>query len=254
MMSVSYHLHDGIATLTLDDQQSRNALSRASVSALLGLLERSRLEKARAIIIAARGSVFCAGANIDDLKDGWMSGASDPTDPALLFRALAEESRPTIAAVQGGALGGGFELTLACDLAVMGTKAYLALPELGHGVIPNTALARLHQVVGTRRAMELILTRRRLTGLEAIQWGLASRVVPSTDVLPNAIDLAQTIVQSAPPGAIAAAKRNLARHRETDWARVMSSPEDVPSSEWREGLQAFDEKRKPSYDNFWRAI
>src|SRR5262249_12966729 len=115
-MPVVYDRSDGIAILTLDDQARRNALSRASVAALLELLERSRTEKARALVIAANGPVFCAGANIDDLREGWMSGAPDPTDPALLFRKLAEDPRPTIAAVQGGALGGGFELTLSCDL------------------------------------------------------------------------------------------------------------------------------------------
>ena len=250
-MPVLYSRHGGIAVLTLNETQRRNALSRASVAMLRELIERSRLEKARAIVIAANGSVFCAGANIDDLKAGWMSGAPDPTDPALLFRTLADETRPTIAAIQGGALGGGFELTLSCDLVVMGTDSYVALPELGHGVIPNTALARLHRVVGMRRAAELILTRRRLSAAEAVDWGLANRVVPTADVLSSAIDLALGIVQSAPPGAIAAAKRNLAHHGETDWTRVLSSPEDVPPSEWREGLRSFDERRKPSYDQFW---
>ncbi|OAE96347.1 enoyl-CoA hydratase [Bradyrhizobium centrolobii] len=251
-MAVLYSRDGAVAILTLNDSQRRNALSRASVSMLLELLERSRVEKARAIVIAANGPVFCAGANIDDLKDGWMSGAPDPTDPALLFRALAEESRPTIAAVQGGALGGGFELTLSCDLVVMGAESYFALPELGHGVIPNTALARLYRVAGTRRAIELILTRRRLSAVEAVEWGLANRLVPTADVLSSAIDLALSIVQSAPPGAIAAAKRNLAHHGETDWARVVSSPQDVPPAEWREGLRSFDERRKPSYDKFWQ--
>ena len=251
-MPVLYGRTGDIAILTLNDAQRRNALSRASVALLLDLIRRSRAEKARAIVIAANGPVFCSGANIDDLKAGWMSGTSDPTDPALLFRALAEDMRPTIAAVQGGALGGGFELTLSCDLVVMGEESYLALPELGHGVIPNTALARLHPLVGTRRAAELILTRRRLSAAQAVDWGLANRIVPTADVLSSAIDLALGIVQSAPPGAIAAAKANLARHDETDWARVLSSPEDVPPAEWREGLRSFDERRKPSYDQFWR--
>ena len=218
------------------------------------MLERSRVEKARAVLIAANGPVFCAGANIDNLKDGWMSGVDDPTDPALLFRALAEYPRPTIAAVQGGALGGGFELTLSCDLVVMGMEAYFTLPELGHGVIPNTALARLQPVVGTRRALELILTRRRLNGPEALEWGLANRLVPAVDVLPVASELALSIVHSAPPDAIRAAKRNLAGYHETDWMRVVSSPQDVPPAEWREGLRAFDERRKPSYDKFWQDI
>ena len=251
-MPVLYSHHDGIAVLTLNDPPRRNALSRASVSMLLELLGRSEADKAHAVVIAASGPAFCAGANIDDLREGWMSGAPDPTDPALLFRRLAEDSRPTIAAIQGGALGGGFELTLSCDLVVMGTEAYFALPELGHGVIPNTALARLHQVVGTRRAVELILTRRRLSGPDALQWGLANRLVPTAEVLSGAIDLARAIVQSTPPGAIGAAKRNLARHDETDWMRVVSSPRDVPPSEWREGLRAFDERRKPDYDKFWQ--
>ena len=101
-MPVRYSHHDGIATLTLDDPQRRNALSRISVAMLLELLERSQTEKARAVVMAANGPVFCAGANIDDLREGWMSGAPDPTDPALLFRKLAEDPRPTIAAVQGG--------------------------------------------------------------------------------------------------------------------------------------------------------
>lgn len=251
-MPVLYRHHDGIAILTLNDPQRRNALSRASVSMLLELLERSEGEKARAVVIAASGPVFCAGANIDDLKDGWMSGAPDPTDPALLFRKLAEDPRPTIAAVQGGALGGGFELTLSCDLVVMGTEAYFALPELGHGVIPNTALARLHRVIGARRAIELILTRTRLSATDALQWGLANHLVPAAEVVFTAIDLALGIVQSTPPGAIGAAKRNLARHDETDWVKVFSSPQDVPPSEWREGLRAFDERRKPNYDKFWQ--
>ncbi|MBR0869404.1 enoyl-CoA hydratase/isomerase family protein [Bradyrhizobium tropiciagri] len=253
-MPVQYSLQGGIAILTLDNPQRRNALSRASVAMLLELLERSRTEKARAIVIAANGPAFCAGADIDDLRDGWMSGAADPTDPALLFRALADETRPTIAAVQGGALGGGFELTLSCDLVVVGTDAYFALPELGHGVIPNTALARLHPVVGTRRAMELIMTRRRLSGSEAMLWGLANRLVSTAEVLPGAIELARNVVESAPPGAIGAAKRNLARHNRTDWEGVISSPGDVPPTEWREGLRAFDERRKPDYDQFWQGV
>ena len=130
------------------------------------------------------------------------------------------------------------------------------MPELGHGVIPNTALARLHPVVGTRRAIELVLARRRLSGPEALQWGLANRVVQTDGVIPSAIDLALSIVRSAPQGAISTAKRNLVRHAETNWASVMSSPRDVPSAEWRERLRAFVERRKPNYnyDKFWQDV
>jgi enoyl-CoA hydratase len=243
-----------IAVLTLDDPPRRNALSRNLVTACLAALEQSRREGARAVIIAASGKVFCAGANIDDLKSGWMSGADDPTDPVRLFRALAEDSRPTIAAVQGGALGGGCELTLSCDLVVAGPAAYFCLPELGHGVIPNTGVARLQQVVGARRAREIIMTRRKVGAEEALAIGLVNRLEPTRDLVESAMELAETIIGGCPPGALTAAKHHIAAHGATDWERVLSSPRDVPSVEWQEGLRAFDERRKPDYEQFWAAL
>lgn len=250
-MPVQFTRNGHIAVLTLDDPSRRNALSRRMVTALLEGLERSRAEGARAVIIAAAGPVFCAGANIDDLKAGWMSGAGDPTDPARLFRALAEDVRPTIAAVQGGALGGGFELTLSCDLVSAGPAAYFCLPELGHGVVPNTGLARLQQVVGARRARDIIMTRRKVGAEEALAMGLVNRLEPGHDVLEAAVALAESIIGSCSPGALAAAKHHMAAHWETDWDRVQTSPQDVPPAEWQEGLQAFDERRKPNYERFW---
>ncbi len=253
-MSVSYELRDGIAVLWLDDPARRNALSRAIVSGMLAALTRSRDDNARAIVLAGRGTAFCAGANIDDLRDGWMEGREPDTDPTHLFQALTEEPRVVIAAVQGAALGGGFELTLACDLVLASAQALFALPELGVGVIPNTAAARLQRIIGSRMALELILTRRRVPSAEAAKLGLVNKVIDaSADVVAEAVAFAGQIVSQAGPGAIAAAKRAQHGHAATDWERVRASLLEVPRAEWQEGLDAFTEKRPPDFSRFWAA-
>ena len=253
-MSVSYELRDGIAVVWLDDPARRNALSRAIVSGLFAALSRSRKDNARAIVLAGRGTAFCAGANIDDLRDGWMEGREPDTDPTRLFQALSEESRIVIAAVDGAALGGGFELTLACDLVLATAQAFFALPELGVGVIPNTAAARLQRIVGSRVALELILTRRRVASAEAEKLRLVNKLVDaSADVVSEAVALATQIVSQAGPGAIAAAKCAHHAHAPTDWERVRATLSDVPRPEWQEGLDAFTEKRAPDFNRFWGA-
>lgn len=249
---VLYERHGNIALVTLNDPGRRNALSREIVRGISAALRRALDEGVRAVVIAANGPAFCAGADIDDLRDGWMECPASEEDPAVMFKHIAGFGRPVIAAVHGPALGGGMELTLACDLVVAGEAAWLSMPELGHGVIPNTGVALLSRVVGLRRAFDLILTRRRVPADEALDIGLVNRVVPSHAVLDSALSLAGQVVDAAPPGALKAAKINLHAHAAIDWARVVKSPLDVPKTEWQEGLDAFTQKRAPDYDRFWR--
>ncbi|AET92822.1 enoyl-CoA hydratase/isomerase [Burkholderia sp. YI23] len=249
---VPYERRGHIALVTLDEPQRRNALSREIVRGVSAALRRALDDNARAVVIAANGPAFCAGANIDDLRDGWMEGPAADEDPAVMFRRMAEFERPVIAAVHGPALGGGMELTLACDLVVACEAAWFAMPELGHGVIPNTAVALLPRVVGMRRALDLILTRRRVSAGEALDIGLVNRVVPTHDVLDSALALGGQVIEAVPPGALKAAKRNLRAHAAIDWQRVVASPRDVPKTEWQEGLDAFTQKRAPDYERFWR--
>lgn len=251
--TVLYERRGHVALLTLNEPDRRNALSRAIVRGLSNGLDKALSDGARAVVIAASGSAFCAGANIDDLRDGWMDGPDAQDDPAVLFRRIAEFGRPVIAAVQGVAVGGGMELSLACDLVIAAETAWFALPELGHGVIPNTGIALLSRVIGIRRAYELVLTRRRVPAQEALPLGLVNRVVPVEAVVNEALALAGEIVQAVPPGALRAAKRHLHAHASIDWERVMRSPLDVPKAEWQEGLAAFTEKRAADYGRFWSA-
>ena len=248
---VLFELRGHTALLTLNDPDRRNALSRDIVRGFFHALERSLEAGARAIVVTAHGPAFCAGANIDDLRDGWMEGKDPSEDPALLFKRLSELERPVVAAIQGPALGGGMELVLACDLAIASDTAWFAMPELGHGVIPNTALALLPRVMGQRRALDLILTRRRIPAAEAMSLGLVNRLISSGAVVEEALELAQNIVETSPPGALAAAKANLRAHAPIAWDRVISSPKDVPKGEWQEGLDAFTERRAASFERFW---
>lgn len=248
-----YQEADGdIAVITLNDTQRRNALSRRMVGEVFDSIDKGKASGARAFVIAANGPAFCAGANIDDLRDGWMERADPKTDPALLFRRLVELDRVVIAAVQGAALGGGFELMLSCDIVVAEEQAWFALPEVTRGVIPNTGLALLPNIVGTRQALQMVLTASRIPAADALQRGLINEIIPSGKSAERAIELARAIATHAPPGALAAAKRHLHGHAGYDWERVAASVADVPRAEWQEGLDAFTDKRETDFDRLWR--
>jgi enoyl-CoA hydratase len=241
-----------VAVLTLDYPEHHNALSSALVCDLLAAVRELDQQSVRAIVIAGKGRFFSAGANIPDLLgQGWLTGEPADDDPVALFQTLANHRLPVLAAVTGPALGGGFELCLSCDLAVAADTAWFALPEIGLGVFPNTALARLSAIVGPRRAMEIIATRRRIAAEEAMSLGLVNALTPAADVVARTVAMARSIVDDAPPGALKALKGVLNHHAATDWAFVRTSVAQLAEREWREGLAAFVEKRSPDYRSFW---
>jgi enoyl-CoA hydratase/carnithine racemase len=251
-MSVDVAIQGDVAILTLNDPANRNALSRQLVVDFHAALADPRVRAARAIVLAGGDKAFCAGANINDLLHAdWMHGGAPGSNPVELFETLERYPRPLLAAVTGAALGGGLELLLSCDLIVAASGAFFALPEIGHGVIPNTALARLAPIVGRRRALELILTRRRVTAEEALSLNLVNLVVPREDALAAAVGMAADIVAGAAPAAIAAVKESLRRHARTDWDEVREALSRLPAEQWQEGLGAFIERRKPDYTRFW---
>jgi len=249
-MRVQFSLRGHVGVLTMGDTEHFNALSPPQVAAFLAALKESG--QARALVIVSAAKHFCAGADIKEFLKGELLDPNRPapeTSPVNLFRALIEDPRPVIAAVDGLAMGGGVELTLSCDLVLVTDKARFALPELGLGLVPRTALARLPEIVGRRKALELILTRRRLTADEAVALGLANQRVD--DALEAALRLAEEII-TAPPAAIAAVKRNLGRVSPADWQGIHALLAGLDPAEWREGLTAFAEKRTPDFERFWK--
>ena len=251
-MRVAFSLTGKVGVLIMQDAEHFNALSPPQVRAMLDALAESKA--ARALVIASSAKHFCAGADIQEFLKGELLDPSRPapaTSPVNLFRALTDDPRPVIAAVDGLAMGGGVELTLSCDLVLASEKARFALPELGLGLIPRTALARLPEIVGRRKALELILTRRRLTADEAVAIGLVNQRVESAGLIDAAVKMAQEII-TAPPAAIAAVKRTLGRVPAGDWAAIHTLLSQLDPSEWREGLTAFAEKRTPDFERFWK--
>ncbi|WP_372399495.1 enoyl-CoA hydratase/isomerase family protein [Azospirillum sp. HJ39] len=252
-MAVRFERRGTVGLVTLSKPDRHNALAGDLVAALLDTLDRPDARQASALVIAGDGPSFCAGADIGDLlQAGWMGPAPSGPTPMDLFERLDGHPRPTVAAVHGRALGGGFELMLCCDLAVAAEDAAFALPELGLGVVPNTGLARLVQIAGPRHALDLILTRRRIGAAEAAALGLVSRVVPAAELVDRAVEFARAIIDGAPPGAIAAVKRAVRRAAPLDWAEVRGMLAEVPAGEWAEGLGAFRDRRPPDYSEFWR--
>jgi len=250
-MTVLYEMRGHTALLTLNDPERRNALSRLIVRQMLEHLERAQSEGARGIVITGQGKSFCSGANMDDLRDGWMAGNEPSTDPTLLFRALVEMPIPVIAAVNGPAVGGGFELTMCCDLVVASESAWFALPEIGLGVIPNTALALLPRLIGVRKSLELILKREKLSSLVAMNLGLVNEIVPVGSEIETALSIANNIHSGATPSALAVAKKTFHTHNAINWELVRSSLHEVDRSEWDEGLIAFTTHKPFNHEKFW---
>ena len=250
---VQVDLRGDVAVLWMADAGRRNALSVALVSQLLEALEASRSDDARAVVIASREKAFCAGADIHDMLDsGWLDarpGEGGITPPDL-FEAIELDPRPIVAAVDALALGGGVELCLACDLVIAAPGASFMLPELGLGVLPNTAISRLPELIGARAAASLIMTRRRIQAEEAMRIGLISELVEEPTAVDRAVAVAQDVTDKVPPTAFAAAKRNL--RRGADWPSIRAMLSEMDADEWREGTTAFVEKRQPEYGRFWQ--
>lgn len=246
---------DGICTVTLNRPEAMNSLSLAMLGALHTALDEIAFDpEVRCVIVTGAGEkAFCAGA---DLKE--RAGM----DPVQVRRCVAQIRgvmdklenlpMPTIAAVNGAALGGGTELALACDLRVVAETAKMGLTETSLAIIPGAGgTQRLPRLIGRAKAKELIFTARRIDAAECLAIGLANRVVAPALLLEAAHGFAAEIGKNGPV-ALKAAKRAIDRGMEMDLgnALVLESTcyeMTIPTEDRIEGLAAFREKRKPVY-------
>jgi enoyl-CoA hydratase len=199
-MTVAVTTEGHVAVIEMTGDGRHNPLSVALVTAMLAAFDSAEVAQARAVVICSAAKSFCAGANIPDLLGAaWMEETPTGPGPEDLFARIEAHDRPVIAAVHGNVMGGGFELTLCVDLVVADAATHFALPETGLGVIPNTALPKLAAMVGVRRAIDIILTRRLLSAAECHTLGFVTAV---TEENPRdiAIATAQSIVEGAPRG------------------------------------------------------
>lgn len=245
--------HDGVALLTIDRPEARNALNFALLAELADELERlDRDAHTRVAILTGAGDrAFAAGADIIELADQTPDRLRAEGHFGAWDR-LGSIGIPLIAAVRGFALGGGCELAMTCDLIVAAADAQFGQPEIRIGVMPGAGgTQRLTRAVGVARAMELVLTGRMIGAAEALDAGLVTTVVPPGEVLDAATRLADTIA-SMPPLAVRAAKRSVLAAAELPLTAGLRAEREAffdlfATEDQREGMRAFQEKRPPTW-------
>ena len=241
-----------VALCRLNRPEARNALSPELMEELAVAVEGFDADPAvRCLVIAGSDEVFAAGADIRSLRERTFEEAM--RHPAASFwRRLAACKTPMVAAVSGFALGGGCELALACDLIVASETAEFGQPEITLGIIPGGGgTQRLARVLGKQRAMELVLTGRRIGAREAERFGLVNEVAPEGEWLERAMELAGRIARR-PPIAARLAKQAVIAADETGLSGGLEHErrlyELAMATEDRlEGMDAFLEKRKPEF-------
>lgn len=253
---ISVKVADGIARLTIDRPAVRNALSWDAIAALRALVGQARSEpQVRVVVVTGAGDkAFCSGADLG----GMATEEEDPGSThaargelAELFTDLWGLGKPTIARVRGYALAGGFGLALACDLVVAADDAVFGTPEVDVGLWPHMITVPLVRSMPPKRALELMMTGRRVDAAEAERIGFVTRVVP-VEGLDGAVDhLASTLAAKSPTALrlgrdgfyatwdMAAAEALATLH---PLLSVTASTDDAA-----EGLAAFREKRPPRW-------
>jgi len=242
-----------VAVITLNRPGSMNAvnaaLSRALGDALAELADDPGL---RVGIVTGAGRAFCAGADLNELAAGRSVYDEGHLDRGFAGMVRHFVDKPLIAAVNGVALGGGTEIVLACDMAVMAEDASLGLPEVKHGLVAAAGgLLRLNRQIPPKIAAEVVFTGDPLDAAAALRWGLVNRVVPADEVVATALALAQKIAANAPL-ALRASKRIIAQSASgSDWdptvweVNLAEAAAIRTSRDAREGATAFAEKRAP---------
>lgn len=243
-----------IAELTLDNPPLN--LVTGELTSELGAALRNVAADPQVRVLVVTGSgdrAFCAGSHVGEFEGlrGRVGEGKLLLEKAV-YRQLADLAVPTIAAIEGAALGGGLELALCCDLRVASERATLGMPEVRLGVIPGSGgTQRLPRVVGPARAKELILTGEILDAATAERYGLVNRVVPAGGAMAAARELAATIAARG-PFAVREAKRLIDAAIETELdaglaAELDASERVFSSNDMIEGASAFFEKRPPEF-------
>jgi enoyl-CoA hydratase/carnithine racemase len=242
-----------VALCRLNRPEARNALSPELMEELATEVERFDADpEIRCLVIAGSDDVFAAGADVRALRERTFEESLRHPARAFWGR-LAACRTPMIAAVSGFALGGGCELALLCDLIVASETAEFGQPEITLGIIPGGGgTQRLARVIGKQRAMEMVLTGRRIDAGEAARLGIVNEVAGPSEWLDRALELAQRIARR-PPIAARLAKQSVLAAEETTLSAGLEHERrlyelSMATEDRIEGMDAFLEKRKPQFE------
>ena len=247
-----------VARITLTRPEVRNAFSDEVIAEITAaFLEVGARPEVRAVVLAAEGPAFCAGANLN-----WMRRMADYTREenladagklAEMLRVIYECEKPTIARVQGDVYAGGMGLVAACDMAVTVDTAGFCLSEVKLGLIPATISPYVIRAMGARAAHRYFLTAERFDASEALRIGFVHAVAAGAEALDAKVDELLKALTSAGPNAVRACKKLVldVAEREINAGLIAATVEGIAdiraSSEGKEGVQSFLHKRKPTW-------
>jgi methylglutaconyl-CoA hydratase len=243
----------GVALITLNRPEKRNAISFELIDDLLRALDEVAKSVAIVLIVTGAGKAFCSGMDLDNLKA--LLGRSpeqnlqDSQMMVRLFRALYEFPKVTIAAVNGPAIAGGTGLALLCDFTLAVPEAKFGYTEVRIGFVPAIVSTFLLRQVGEKQARDLLLTGRLFEAEEAARMGLVSEIVAPESLMPRARELAALLMQNS-PASLRATKQLLTDHARAELdsqieAAVRENAAIRTTADFREGITSFLEKRKP---------
>lgn len=243
----------GIATITLNRPEKRNAISFELIDDLLSALKEVELSDALVLILTGEGKAFSSGMDLENLKT--LIGRSpeqnlkDSETMVRLFRSLYEFPKITIAAVNGPAIAGGTGLALLCDFTLAVPEAKFGYTEVRIGFVPAIVSTFLLRQVGEKHARDLLLTGRIIGAEEAARMGLINEIVAPVRLMPRARELAAQLMENS-PSSLRATKQLLTDHARTELdaqidAAVRENAAIRTTADFREGIVSFLEKRKP---------
>ena len=249
-------VRDHVAVLTINRPDKLNALNDQVVADLAQAARGLKADAAvRGVILTGAGpKAFVAGADIGDLaRQGVMDGRARALKGQRMLEAFERMGKPVLAAVNGFALGGGCELAMACHIRIASENARFGQPEVSLGITPGYGgTQRLPRIVGKGNALYMVLTGEHVNAPDALRMGLVSKVVPSDQLMTEAMKLMQAIVAKGPL-ALALTMEAVERGLETTLEEGLRIEADAfglvaSSADMKEGLTAFLEKRAPRFE------
>ena len=252
---VLFDVADGVGTVTINRPERRNAMSWGVITGLRGIVSAAKTDSSvRVLVLTGAGDkAFCAGADLTGMASdtSYLEVHDARGELARLFLDMWSLGKPTVARVRGYALAGGFGLALACDFVVASDDAQFGTPEIDVGLWPYMITVPLLRSMPPKKALELMLTGRRVDAAEAERIGFVNQVVAVAD-LDKATDELATTLASKPPGIVKLGRDafynvlDLTAEQALDLLHplltITTSTEDA-----REGIAAFVEKRKPDW-------
>ena len=248
--------YDGpVATLTLNRPDKRNAISYELIEELHHALHDVQKSAACILVLTGNGAAFCSGMDLDNLRaitsHTEEENLADSGRMAHMFRTLYDFPKVTIAAVNGAALAGGCGLATLCDLTLASSEAKFGYTEVRIGFVPAIVSTFLLRQVGEKQARDLLLTGRIITADEAFRLGLVNEVVSPESLMTRTRQLCATLAANS-PASLLATKRLLRNysHLELDHQIAVAVDENArirTTHDFREGITAFLEKRKPDW-------